>query len=62
VLLKWRETFRAVSCFVFRHSIHYLLLMTGLIGCTPPTRLKGSVRFRVNKISPTIFYWRFKGS
>jgi hypothetical protein len=49
VLLKWRDTFWAVSCFVFRHSIHYLLLMTGLNGCTPPTRLRGSVQLRVIK-------------
>jgi hypothetical protein len=48
VLLKW-ETFRSVSCFVFHHSIHYLLIMTGLERCTPPTRLRGSVRFGVIK-------------
>jgi len=53
VLLKWRDIFWAVSCFFFRHSIHYLLLMTGSNGCTPPTRLRASVQFRVIKyVSP----------
>ena len=49
VLLKWRDTFWAVSCFVFHRCIHYLLLMAGLNSCTPPTRLRGSVQFQVIK-------------
>jgi len=62
VLLKWWDTFRTVSCFVFRHSISLPTVNNWFERLHPSNTVKRQRSIPSNKIRPTIFYRRFEGS